>query len=59
MIEEKQDANGSVKHIEEELKPADAKPAGAPFGFQIGGQNTDLVLIGRSHNAAEHLLHEK
>jgi lipid-binding SYLF domain-containing protein len=33
--------------------------AGASFGFQIGGQSTDLVLIGRSHKALDHLLKDK
>ncbi|SFS20900.1 Lipid-binding SYLF domain-containing protein [Granulicella pectinivorans] len=39
--------------------PVFVQMAGASFGFQIGGQSTDLVLIGRSHKAAQHLLHEK
>jgi SH3 domain-containing YSC84-like protein 1 len=39
--------------------PVFVQMAGASFGFQIGGQSTDLVLIGRSHQAAQHLLHEK
>ena len=39
--------------------PVFVQMSGASFGFQIGGQSTDLVLIGRSHNAAEHLLHDK
>jgi SH3 domain-containing YSC84-like protein 1 len=39
--------------------PAFVQMAGASFGFQIGGQSTDLVLIGRSHKSAEHLLKDK
>jgi lipid-binding SYLF domain-containing protein len=39
--------------------PVFVQMAGASFGFQIGGQSTDLVLIGRSHQAAQHLLHDK
>jgi lipid-binding SYLF domain-containing protein len=33
--------------------------AGASFGFQVGGQSTDLVLIGRSHKSVDHLLKDK
>src|SRR5271163_4190272 len=32
---------------------------GASFGFQIGGQSTDLVLIGVNHRAIDDLLKEK
>jgi len=32
---------------------------GASFGFQIGGQSTDLVLIGMNHHALDDLLKEK
>jgi SH3 domain-containing YSC84-like protein 1 len=32
---------------------------GASFGFQIGGQSTDLVLIGRNHHALDDLLKDK
>lgn len=32
---------------------------GASFGFQIGGQSTDLVLVGVSHHSFDHLLHDK
>jgi SH3 domain-containing YSC84-like protein 1 len=32
---------------------------GASFGFQIGGQSTDLVLIGMNHHAIDDLLKEK
>jgi lipid-binding SYLF domain-containing protein len=39
--------------------PVFVQMAGASFGFQIGGQSTDLVLIGRSHKSAEHLLKDK
>src|ERR1700761_986883 len=39
--------------------PVFIQMSGASFGFQIGGQSTDLVLIGRSHAAADHLLHDK
>ncbi len=33
--------------------------SGASFGFQIGGQSTDLVLIGTTHDAFDRLLHDK
>lgn len=32
---------------------------GASFGFQAGGQSTDLVLVGVSHHSADHLLSDK
>lgn len=32
---------------------------GASFGFQIGGQSTDLVLIGMNHRAIDDLLKDK
>ena len=32
---------------------------GASFGLQIGGQSTDLVLIGRSHKSMDAMLHAK
>jgi SH3 domain-containing YSC84-like protein 1 len=39
--------------------PAFVQLEGASFGFQIGGQSTDLVLIGMNHRAVEDLLKEK
>jgi lipid-binding SYLF domain-containing protein len=39
--------------------PAFVQMAGASFGFQIGGQSTDLVLIGRTHRSLDHLLKDK
>lgn len=39
--------------------PAFIQLTGASFGLQIGGQSTDLVLIGISHDAGERLLKEK
>lgn len=39
--------------------PAFVQLEGASFGFQVGGQSTDLVLIGMNHRAAEDLLKEK
>jgi SH3 domain-containing YSC84-like protein 1 len=39
--------------------PAFVQLEGASFGFQIGGQSTDLVLIGMNHHALEDLLKEK
>lgn len=39
--------------------PVMVQMAGASFGFQIGGQSTDLVLIGRTHRSVEHLLRDK
>jgi len=39
--------------------PVFVQMAGASFGFQIGGQSTDLVLIGRTHRSLEHLLKDK
>ena len=32
---------------------------GASFGFQAGGQSTDLVLVGRTHKSMDALLHDK
>jgi lipid-binding SYLF domain-containing protein len=39
--------------------PVFVQMAGGSFGFQIGGQSTDLVLIGRTHQSVEHLLKDK
>ena len=39
--------------------PAFAQLEGASLGFQLGGQSTDLVLIGMNHRALEDLLKEK
>lgn len=39
--------------------PAFIQLTGASFGLQIGGQSTDLVLVGVTHDAAERLLHDK
>jgi lipid-binding SYLF domain-containing protein len=39
--------------------PAFIQITGASFGFQIGGEATDLVLVGVSHNAFDRLLTDK
>ena len=39
--------------------PAFIQLTGASFGLQIGGESTDLVLVGVTHDAAERLLHDK
>jgi SH3 domain-containing YSC84-like protein 1 len=39
--------------------PAFIQLTGASFGLQAGGQSTDLVLIGTTHDAFDHLLHDK
>jgi lipid-binding SYLF domain-containing protein len=39
--------------------PVFVQMAGGSFGFQVGGQSTDLVLIGRSHKSLDHLLKDK
>jgi lipid-binding SYLF domain-containing protein len=39
--------------------PVFIQMAGGSFGFQIGGQSTDLVLIGRTHRSLDHLLKDK
>ena len=39
--------------------PVFVQMAGASFGFQIGGQSTDLVLIGRGRHSADDLLKDK
>ena len=39
--------------------PAFIKIAGGSFGFQIGGQATDLVLVAVTHAGAQRLLHDK
>jgi SH3 domain-containing YSC84-like protein 1 len=36
--------------------PVFVQAEGASFGFQIGGQSTDLVLVGVSHDSADRLL---
>ena len=39
--------------------PAFIQLTGASFGFQIGGQSTDLVLVGTTHDSFDRLLHDK
>jgi SH3 domain-containing YSC84-like protein 1 len=39
--------------------PAFVQLEGASFGFQVGGQSTDLVLIGMNHRAIDDLLKDK
>ena len=39
--------------------PVFVKLAGASFGFQIGGQATDLVLLGMNAKSAQDMLHSK
>ncbi len=39
--------------------PVFVRLAGASFGFQIGGQATDLVLIGMNAKSAQDMLHSK
>jgi lipid-binding SYLF domain-containing protein len=39
--------------------PAFIQLTGASFGFQAGGQSTDLILIGTTHDSAQRLLHDK
>jgi lipid-binding SYLF domain-containing protein len=39
--------------------PVFVQMAGASFGFQIGGQSTDIVLIGRTHKSLDNLLKDK
>ncbi len=39
--------------------PVFVKLGGGSFGFQIGGQATDLVLLGMNEKAAQDLLHSK
>ncbi|MDQ2833553.1 MAG: lipid-binding SYLF domain-containing protein [Acidobacteriota bacterium] len=39
--------------------PAFIQLTGASFGLQIGGQSTDLVLVGVTHDSFERLLHDK
>lgn len=39
--------------------PVFVQMEGASFGFQIGGQSTDLVLVGVTHNSVEDLLKDK
>ncbi len=39
--------------------PAFVQMAGASFGFQAGGQSTDLVLVGITHQSADDLLKAK
>jgi lipid-binding SYLF domain-containing protein len=39
--------------------PAFIQLTGASFGFQVGGQATDLVLVAVTHDGAQRLLHDK
>lgn len=39
--------------------PVFIQMTGASFGFQAGGQSTDLVLVGLDHRSMDHLLHDK
>ena len=39
--------------------PAFVKLSGGSFGFQAGGQSTDLVLVAMNQNGLEHMLHNK
>jgi lipid-binding SYLF domain-containing protein len=39
--------------------PAFIQLTGASFGLQAGGQSTDLVLVGTTHDAFDRLLHDK
>ncbi len=39
--------------------PVFVKLAGVSFGFQIGGQATDLVLLGMNQKSAQDMLHSK
>ena len=39
--------------------PAFVKLSGGSFGFQAGGQATDLVLVAMNQNGMQHMLHNK
>ena len=39
--------------------PVFVQLAGGSFGFQVGGQSSDLVLVGRGHQSLENLLKDK
>jgi lipid-binding SYLF domain-containing protein len=39
--------------------PVFTRLAGGSFGFQIGGQGTDLILVATNHKGFEDLLHDK
>jgi lipid-binding SYLF domain-containing protein len=39
--------------------PAFVQLTGASFGFQIGGESTDLILIATTHDGFQRLLHDK
>lgn len=39
--------------------PVFVRIEGVSFGFQIGGQATDLILLGRSNKSVEEMLHSK
>jgi len=39
--------------------PAFIQLTGASFGLQAGGESTDLVLVGTTHDAFDRLLHDK
>ena len=39
--------------------PAFIQLTGASFGFQVGGESTDLVLVATTHDGFQRLLHDK
>src|ERR1700728_3876084 len=39
--------------------PVFVKLEGGSFGWQIGGQSTDLILVAMNENGLEHMLHNK
>ncbi len=39
--------------------PVFVKLEGGSFGWQIGGQSTDLILVAMNKNGLDHMLHEK
>ncbi len=39
--------------------PVFVQLTGGSFGWQIGGQSTDLVLVAMNHDGLEHMLHNK
>jgi lipid-binding SYLF domain-containing protein len=39
--------------------PVFVKLEGGSFGWQIGGQSTDLILVAMNHDGLQHMLHNK
>ncbi len=50
---------GDLPHRHGWSAPVFVQLEGGSFGFQIGGQSTDLVLVAMNQNGLQHMLHNK